>query len=228
MKKIGMLGGMSWESSLEYYRLMNEMVKEALGGTHSANCLMYSFDFQVIEDLQHKGEWGKLTDLMVDEAMNLKNAGAECLVICTNTMHKMAADIEAATMLPIVHIAEVTGNEILKHKLEKVLLLGTKFTMAGSFYKEKLQAKGIDVIVPDDQDQQLVHDIIYNELILGINRLESKEVYMGIIKKYGGMGAQGVVLGCTEIPLLIQQEDVEMRIFDTTLIHAKAAVEFAL
>ena len=228
MKKIGMLGGMSWESSLEYYRLMNEMVKEKLGGTHSANCLMYSFDFQVVESLQHKGEWDKLTQLMVHEALNLKSAGAECIVICTNTMHKMAPDIEVMTKLPIIHIAEVTAEEILKYKIEKVLLLGTKFTMAGSFYKDKLKAKGIEVIVPDDEDQQLVHNIIYNELILGINRLESKQVYKDIIEKYGEIGAQGVILGCTEIPLLIQQEDVEVKVFDTTQIHAKAAVAYAI
>jgi len=228
MKKIGMLGGMSWESSLEYYRLMNEIVKDKLGPTHSANCLMYSFDFHEVEQLQHKGEWTKLTQVMVDEANNLKNAGAQCIVICTNTMHLMAPDIIEATKLPLIHIAEVTGDEIVKSKIKKVLLLGTKFTMNGSFYHDKLKDKGIETIVPNEEEQLIIHSVIYSELILGQIKAESKQAYVDIINKYGKLGAGGVVLGCTEIPLLVKDEDVEIRVFDTTGIHAKAAVEFAI
>lgn len=228
MKKIGLLGGMSWESSLEYYRLINEMVKESLGESHSANCLMYSFDFHEVEVLQHKGEWDKLTELMVKEAMNLKSAGAECIVICTNTMHRMAPDIEDATHLPLIHIADVTAAEILKHKIYKVLLLGTKFTMSGNFYRERLEAQGIETIVPEVEEQQVVHEIIYNELILGKINPDSRQKYIDLINKYGEVGAKGVVLGCTEIPLLIQQADVDVTVFDTTHIHSKAVVEFSI
>ncbi|MCR3955321.1 MAG: aspartate/glutamate racemase family protein [Gudongella sp.] len=228
MKKIGLLGGMSWESSLEYYRIINEAVKEKLGGSHSASSLMYSFDFHEIEDLQHRGEWEKLTDLMVDEAKNLKNAGAEFVVICTNTMHLMAPDIEAGTGLRVIHIAEATGDEILKRKVQKVLLLGTRFTMEGIFYRQKLEEKGIEVIIPAESDRQVVHDIIYNELILGDLNPESRRKYVEIINKAAAIGVTGVVLGCTEIPLLIKDEDVDIEVFDTTDIHARAAADFAI
>ncbi len=225
MKKIGLLGGMSWESSLEYYRLLNEMVKEKLGTTHSAKCLMHSFDFHEVETLQHQGKWEALTDLMVQEAVNLKKAGAECIVICTNTMHKMAPDIEGATHLPVIHIADATANEINRRYVDKVLLLGTKFTMEGAFYKERLEKKGIEVVIPDESDRQIVHEIIYQELILGELKEESKKEYIKIIQK---QEVSGVVLGCTEIPLLISENDVTIEVFDTTEIHASAAVSFAL
>mgnify|MGYP002724332722 CR=1 FL=1 len=228
MKKMGLLGGMSWESSLEYYRIMNETVKEKLGGSHSANCLMYSFDFQEIEDLQHRGEWEKLKRLMIDEAKNLKKAGAESIVICTNTMHLMAPDIESGTGLKVIHIAEATGDEILKRGVKKVLLLGTKFTMEGTFYREKLEEKGIEVIIPTESDRQVIHDIIYNELILGDFNSESRRKYVEIINKAAAIGVTGVVLGCTEIPLLIKDKDVDIEVFDTTEIHAKAAIEHAI
>lgn len=228
MKKIGMLGGMSWESSLEYYRIMNELVKEKLGYTHSANCLLYSFDFYEVEQLQHKGEWEQLTKLMVDEANNLKNAGAECIVICTNTMHLMAPDIIKSTHLPLIHIAEVTGDEIVVNGINKVLLLGTKFTMNGTFYHEKLKDKGVETIVPSEEEQLIVHNVIYNELILGDIKEDSKQAYIEIINKYAKQGAGGVVLGCTEIPLLVKDDDVEIKVFDTTMIHAKASVDFAI
>lgn len=228
MKKIGMLGGMSWESSLEYYRIMNELVKEKLGYTHSANCLLYSFDFYEVEQLQHKGEWEQLTKLMVDEANNLKNAGAECIVICTNTMHLMAPDIIKSTHLPLIHIAEVTGDEIVVNGINKVLLLGTKFTMNGTFYHEKLKDKGVETIVPNEEEQLIVHNVIYNELILGDIKEDSKQAYIEIINKYAKQGAGGVVLGCTEIPLLVKDDDVEIKVFDTTMIHAKASVDFAI
>lgn len=228
MKKIGMLGGMSWESSAEYYRIMNELVKETLGATHSANCLLYSFDFDEIEKLQHGDEWEKLTQVMVKEALNLKKAGAECIVICTNTMHLMAADIEKSTKLPLIHIADVTGDEIVKNNINKVLLLGTKFTMTGNFYKNRLQLKGIETVVPNDNEREIIHKIIYNELILGTINLESKQSYINIINKYSKLGVQGVILGCTEIPLLIQEKDVDIKVFDTTYIHAKAALNYAI
>jgi len=228
MKKMGLLGGMSWESSLEYYRIMNETVKEKLGGSHSANCLMYSFDFQEIENLQHRGEWEKLKRLMIDEAKNLKKAGAESIVICTNTMHLMAPDIESGTGLKVIHIAEATGDEILKRGVKKVLLLGTKFTMEGTFYREKLEEKGIEVIIPTESDRQVVHDIIYNELILGELNPQSRRKYVEIINRAADIGVTGVVLGCTEIPLLIKDKDVDIEVFDTTEIHAKAAIEHAI
>lgn len=228
MKKIGLLGGMSWESSLDYYRILNELVKSKLGGSHSVKCLMYSFDFHEVEELQHKGQWEALTNLMVKEAKNLKIAGAECIVICTNTMHLMAPDIEKNTGLKVIHIADATGDEIIKRNVNKVLLLGTRFTMEGSFYKERLENKGIEVLIPDESDQQIIHDIIYNELILGVLKPESKQTYIKIINKMIEKGVTGVVLGCTEIPLLIKESDVAIEVFDTTEIHSRAAVEYAI
>jgi aspartate racemase len=228
MKKIGLLGGMSWESSLEYYKLMNELVKSKLGGSHSVKCLLYSFDFHEIEELQHRGKWEKLTSLLVKESENLKKAGANCIVICTNTMHLMASDIEKSTGLKVIHIADVTGDEIIKRNVNKVLLLGTKFTMESSFYKERLENKGIEVVIPNELDRQIIHDIIYNELILGVLKQESKQSYIKIINKMIEEGIQGVVLGCTEIPMLIKQGDVPVEVFDTTEIHSRAAVDFAI
>ena len=228
MKKIGLLGGMSWESSLEYYKLMNELVKSKLGGSHSVKCLLHSFDFHEIEELQHRGKWEKLTSLLVKEAENLKKAGADCIVISTNTMHLMASDIEKSTGLKVIHIADVTGDEIIKRNVNKVLLLGTKFTMESSFYKERLEKKGIEVVIPNELDRQIIHDIIYNELILGVLKQESKQSYIKIINKIIEEGIQGVVLGCTEIPMLIKQGDVPVEVFDTTEIHSRAAVDFAI
>ncbi|MDW7668937.1 MAG: aspartate/glutamate racemase family protein [Bacillota bacterium] len=228
MKKIGLLGGMSWESSLEYYKILNELVKSKLGGSHSADCLLYSFDFHEVEVLQNKGKWKSLTKLMVDESINLKNAGAEFIVICANTMHLMAPDIEEKTGLKVIHIADATGDEVVKRNVKKVLLLGTKFTMEGTFYKDRLKNKGIEVLIPDVTDRQIIHDIIYNELILGILNPESKQIYINIIEKMTDKDVEGVILGCTEIPLLIKDKDVSVEVFDTTEIHAKAAIEYAL
>lgn len=228
MKKIGLLGGMSWESSLEYYRIMNELVKSKLGGSHSVECLMHSFDFHEIEELQHNGEWDTLTNLLVQEANNLKLAGAECIVICTNTMHLMATDIEKNTGLQVIHIADATGDEIVRRNIDKVLLLGTKFTMEGSFYRDKLENRGVEIVLPDEQDRQIIHDVIYHELVVGVIKQESKNSYIKIINKGIEKGIKGVVLGCTEIPLLIKQGDIDIEVFDTTEIHSKAAVEFAL
>lgn len=228
MKRIGLLGGMSWESSLEYYRIINEEVKNKLGKSNSADCIMYSFNFQEVEELQHEGKWEELTNMMVNEAENLKKAGAEFIVICTNTMHKMAPDIEKKTNLKVLHIAEATADAIRTKKLKKVLLLGTKFTMEGVFYKNILKENEIDVSIPNEEDRNIVHNIIYNELVRGIIKEESKNKYLYIINKMKNQGIEGVVLGCTEIPLLIKQKFLDIPVFDTTSIHAKAAVEFAL
>lgn len=229
MKKIGMLGGMSWESSLEYYRMMNEEVKTILGGTHSANCLLYSFDFQQIERLQHEGKWDELTRIMVEEAMNLKKAGANLIVICTNTMHLVAPSIEAATSLPVLHIADVTGHAIKQENLKKVALLGTRFTMESSFYRDLLKERyEIELMIPNEEDRQCIHDIIYDELIFGIITEASRLAYTRIIESLQADGAEGVILGCTEIPLLIQQQHVSIPLFDTTYLHATAAVRKAL
>lgn len=229
MKTIGLIGGMSWESSLEYYRIINEAVKEKLGGLHSAQCLMYSVDFEEIEVLQHRDRWDELTDIMVDAALRLKRGGADFIVICTNTMHKMAAEMEKRAGIKVLHIAEVTGEEIRQRKIKTVGLLGTKFTMEQDFYKKIIKDKfDINVVIPNAMERGVVHDIIYNELCKGIIREESKEKYKEIIQHLVFQGVEGIVLGCTEIPLLIQQDDCDVPVFDTTHIHALAAVELSL
>jgi len=228
MKRIGLIGGMSWESSQDYYRIINEEVKAQLEGSHSADCIMYSFDFQLIEDLQHNGEWEKLTQIMVDEANNLKKAGAEFIVICTNTMHIMAKDIEEKTNLKVLHIAQATASAIKEKQLKKVLLLGTKFTMEGTFYKDILNENDIEVIIPNDEDREFIHQVIYTELVRGIVKAESKQKYLSIINSLKEKGIEGVVLGCTEIPMLVKQEDLDIPVLNTTEIHSKAAAKFSL
>lgn len=229
MKTIGLIGGMSWESSLEYYRIINETVKFKLGELHSAKCLMYSVDFQEIETLQHQNKWEELTIIMVDAAKNLKNGGADFIVICTNTMHRMAKNIENIVGIKVLHIAKVTGEKIAEKRMKKVGLLGTKFTMEGDFYKKVIKEKyDIDIIIPSDEDREVVHKVIYDELCKGEIKDSSKEKYKEIIKNLAKKGAEGVILGCTEIPLLIKQEDVDIEVFDTTTIHAISAVEYAL
>jgi aspartate racemase len=229
MKTIGLIGGMSWESSVDYYRIINEETRNILGGSHSSKCLMYSFDFHEIEELQNKNSWEELTKEMVLQADNLKKAGADFIVICTNTMHIMAPDIEKRTGLKVLHIADVTGKEIKRKSIGKVALLGTKFTMEGSFYKKVLKDKhNIDIVIPNDEDREVIHNIIYNELVRGIIKDDSRQKYIKIIDKLMDKGAEGVVLGCTEIPLLIKQKDVSIPIFNTTEIHSKAAVRYAI
>lgn len=229
MKKIGLLGGMSWESSLEYYRIINEEVKRKLGGTHSAKCVLNSLDFGEIEGLQHQNEWDRLAELMVIEVNNLKNAGSDFIVICTNTMHIMATEIEERTGLHVLHIADTTGDVIKKAGLDTIGLLGTRFTMEGNFYKKRLKDNyGVNTITPDENDRKIIHQVIYQELVKGELNEESRLQYLEIIDKLRKKGAQGVILGCTEIPLLIKQDRSSLTIFDTTTIHAKAAVEFAL
>lgn len=220
---------MSWESSLEYYRIINETVKERLGNLHSAACIMYSFDFAEIEKLQQRGDWKECTSLMIDAAERLERAGADCIVICTNTMHKMADDVQKNIKIPLLHIADATAEKIGARRLKKVGLLGTKFTMEEGFYKDRLARKyGLEVIVPDEEERQTVHRIIYDELCLGTIRGSSKNQMKKIIQNLVAAGAEGIILGCTELPLLIHQEDVAVPLFDTTTIHAKHAVACAL
>lgn len=228
MNRVGLLGGMSWESSLEYYKIINTLVKERLGKGHSADLLMYSFDFYQIEQLQHHNQWEELTRLMVQEATNLKQAGAKAIVICTNTMHKMAQTIEEETQLEVIHIAKATAKAVVSKKINKVLLLGTKFTMNGDFYKNILLSNGISVESPSEDDQEIIHNVIYHELIHGVFSEKSKQMYIGIIHKAVASGVQGVILGCTEIPLLIQQNDISVPIFDTTRIHCEEVVSYLL
>ena len=229
MKTIGLLGGMSWESSLVYYRIINETVKARLGGLHSAQCLMYSVDFAEIEALQHAGEWDLLTQQMISAVHHLKQGGADFLVICTNTMHRMADEIEAATRMPLVHIADATAQAIRALGMKTVGLLGTRFTMEEDFYRGRLQNKhNLNVIIPEEAQRELVHRVIYEELVKGEIRADSRNAFKEVIMRLKARGAQGVILGCTEIPLLIQQEDVDLPVFDTTHIHAEAAVDWAL
>jgi len=229
MKTIGMIGGMSWESSIEYYRIINETVKEKLGGLHSAKSLMYSVDFAEIEALQHAGRWAEATQAMIEAAQHVESGGADFVVICTNTMHKMADEVEAAIGIPLLHIADATAEAIKSQGLSRIGLLGTKFTMEEDFYRGRLVEKhGLDALIPEADDREIVHRIIYDELVLGEIKAESREQYKHIIEKLIAAGAQGIILGCTEIGLLVKEEDSRVPLFDTTYIHAVSAVEMAL
>jgi aspartate racemase len=229
MKTIGMIGGMSWESSIEYYRIVNETVKERLGGLHSARCVMYSVDFAEIETLQHQDRWQEASDILVEAAQKVERAGADFVVLCTNTMHKLADDIQANLDIPFLHIADATAYAIQAAGIQKVGLLGTRFTMEEDFYKGRLQDKhGLTVIVPGEQDRAVIDRVIYNELVLGDIRQESKKQYMQVMDGLVQSGTQGIILGCTEIGLLVQQEDSRVPLFDTARIHAEAAVDYAL
>jgi aspartate racemase len=229
MKTIGLIGGMSWESSIEYYRIINETVHARLGGVHSAKSLMYSFDFAEIESLQHEGDWNQLTREMVNAAQTLERGGADLLIICTNTMHRMADEVQAAIDIPLLHIADAAAQAVKAQHINTVGLLGTRFTMEGDFYRLRLEEKhGLNILIPPEAARGTVHHIIYDELVKGEIRDSSRDAYLQIIEKLQTNGAQGVILGCTEIPLLIKQSDVAIPIFDTTTIHAQAAVEMAL
>ena len=229
MRTLGLIGGMTWHSTVDYYRLINEGVAARLGGYRSAEMVMVSVDFAPVEDLQTKGDWTGLGRMMVRAAKVLEGAGAEALVICANTMHQLAPDIEAAVRLPIIHIADAAAAEINKRGLGTVALLGTRYTMEMDFYRGRLASRhGLTVIVPDGPQRDIVHRIIYDELGQGVIRDESRRAYVGIIEDLVRRGAQGVILGCTEIPLLIQQKDSPVPVFDTTALHAAAAVDFAL
>ena len=229
MKTIGLIGGMSWESSAVYYNLINRTVKEKLGGFHSCKSIMVTVDFAEIEKLQHLGEWTQLDQIMADSAKQLEAAGADIAVLCTNTMHLCTPAILDNISIPFLHIAQATGMEIESQGLKKVALLGTKFTMEKDFYKKYINDHfGIEVIIPSDEERDLIHNIIYGELVQGKILDESREVYKEIIGHLEEQGAEGVILGCTEIPLLISNSDVNIHVFDTTTIHAHKAVEWAL
>ena len=229
MKTIGLIGGMSWESSIEYYRILNEAVRERLGGLHSAVSLMLSVDFAEIEKLQMAGDWDAAGQILAQTAADLQAGGADCVVLCTNTMHKVADAITDAITIPFIHIADPTAAAIKAAGLNTIALLGTDFTMSQDFYKGRLiDQHRLNVLVPTDGDRQTVHRIIYEELVLGEIRAASKAAYLEIINRMIEAGAEGVILGCTEIGLLIKAEDCSVPVFDTTLIHAKAAVDFAL
>lgn len=229
MKTIGMIGGMSWESSVEYYKLVNEGIHQALGGVHSAKSVMVSVDFAEVETLQKEGRWDEATQMMVAAARQVEAAGADFLLICTNTMHKMAAEVQAAVHIPLLHIADAAASAVLEQGIHTVGLLGTRFTMQGDFYKDRLADKfGLKVYTPMPADQDIVHDIIYDELVLGKVTPASRAAYQKIILKLAEQGAEGIILGCTEIGLLVQQSDCSLPLFDTTLLHAQAAVQYAL
>ena len=229
MKTIGLIGGMSWESSLEYYRIINQEVKRQFGGLHSAKILMYSVEFDEIQHLQHIGDWDSLTQIVVDAGKKLEKGGADFIVICTNTMHRMFEEVQSNVNIPLLHIADATAQRIKANGIKTIALLGTKFTMEQNFYKGRLiNNHDINVIVPNEEGRNIVHTIIYNELCQGHVNQPSKEQFVRIIEKLKNEGAEGVILGCTEIPLLIKQADVSIPTFDTTRIHAEMAVAFAL
>ena len=229
MKTIGLIGGMSWESSLEYYRILNETTKLKLGGLHSAKCILYSVDFAEIEALQHQGKWPEAASLMVAAGLSLERAGADFIVLCTNTMHKLADELQADVRIPLLHIADATAQAIKACGLRKVGLLGTRFTMEQDFYKGRLTDKhALTVITPDSDERDVVHRVIYDELCLGIVKDDSRDQYAQIMANMVQSGAEGIILGCTEIELLVHQVDCQVPVFPTTKIHAVAAVEFAL
>lgn len=228
MKTIGVIGGMSWESSLEYYRLLNEAVKGRLGGLHSAQVLLYSLDFQPIEELQDRGDWEALGRAMADAAARLKKGGADGILIASNTMHKLTGAVEEAVGLPLLHIADSAATAALSHGIGRVGLLGTRFTMEQDFYRQRLASHGLEVMIPDERDRAEIHRVIYQELCLGRILDGSRRGFQRIIQRLASNGAQGIVLGCTEIPLLIGQEDSAVPVFDTTRLHVEAAVQWAL
>ena len=228
MKTIGLIGGMSWESTVTYYQVINRVVKEKLGGFNSAKCLLYSVNFDEIEKCQMSGNWQKSGEILHDAALALKRGGADFVVLCTNTMHKVADIITKDLNLPFLHIAQTTADVMKKQNVTKTALFGTKFTMQQDFYKSVLIQNGIDVIIPDEQDVTLINDVIYNELCMGEIRQESKQEFLRIVEIMKNRGAQSIILGCTEIGLLLQQQDTDVKLFDTALIHAEQAALLAL
>ncbi len=229
MKTIGLIGGMSWESSIEYYRIINETAKEKLGGLHSAKSLMVTVDFAEIEKLQHEGRWDDAAQILIRCAQDLEHGGADFIVLCTNTMHKVADQIQEGIKIPFLHIADATAEKIKSAGLQKIGLLGTRFTMEQEFYKSRLTEKyGLEVLIPNNAERELVHRVIYDELCLGVVKNDSRNNYKEIMQSLVEQGAQGIILGCTEIELLVKQEDASIPLFPTSRIHAEAAVEYAL
>ena len=229
MKTIGLIGGMSWESTALYYEWLNNGIKNRLGGLHSARIALYSVNFEEIEKLQHQGDWDALGNILANAARNVEAGGADFLLICTNTMHKVALAVESAITIPLLHIADPTGQELQKKSKTRPALLGTDFTMSQLFYKQRLLDEfGIECMIPEPEERKIIHRIIYEELCLGTIKSESREEYKKIIQRMMQDGADSVILGCTEITLLIKQEDVDLEVFDTTALHASAAVDFSL
>ena len=228
MKTIGLIGGMSWESTIPYYRIINEGIKEKLGGLHSAKIILYSVEFDEIEKCQSSNQWDKSAEILGDAAKKLESAGADFILICTNTMHKVAPEIQDMISVPIIHIADATADKLQEANINKVALLGTKYTMTEDFYRERLIKRGFDVLIPDLDDINKVNDIIFNELCVGEIKEHSQAEFYRIIDALKNKGAEAVILGCTEIGLLVQQENSSLPVFDTTVIHANKAVELAL
>lgn len=228
MKTIGLIGGMSWESTVTYYQMINEGIKDSLGGLHSAKVLLYSVDFFEIEALMSRGAWDEAAELLGDVAQRLEAAGADMILICTNTLHKVAPQVQSRIRVPLVHIAEAAAEELLSKGITRVGLLGTKYTMTQEFYREKLTERGIDVLIPEGEEIDLVNRVIFDELCLGVVKEDSKAGYLKVIANLQARGAQGILLGCTELGLIVSQEDVSLPLFDTTVIHAKKAIELAL
>ena len=228
MKKIGLIGGMSWESSLLYYRLINQGIQQRLGNLHSASLLMYSVDFAPIEQLQHLGDWDSAAEILVDAARRLEAGGADFFLIGTNTMHQVADVVAGAVSIPMLHIADATAKQLVSDKVNRVGLLGTAFTMELDFYRDRIEHHGIELVVPEMHDRQMVHDIIYQELCLGKIDDDSREVYLAIIDRLAEQRIDAVILGCTEIGMLIDSSHTDIRLYDSMAIHAKAAVEYAL
>ena len=229
MRTLGLIGGMTWHSTVDYYKLINQGVQDRLGGTHSAKIVLHSVDFSPVEHLQNRGEWGALGEIMAGAARSLESAGAEAVVICANTMHRLADDITAAVRIPLIHIADATAAKVKAEGLKTVGLLGTRFTMEMDFYRGRLAAMhGLKALVPDEPGRTVVHDVIYKELAHGLVRPEARQAYVEVIRDLVKRGAEGVILGCTEIPMLVGAKDSPVPVFDTTALHAAAAVDFAL
>ncbi len=228
MKTIGMIGGMSWESTLEYYRLINGKIREKRGGNHSGEIVMYSFDFNKIVQFQEKSRWDDLEDMMVEAGKGLKNAGADFLIICANTMHKSAEEVESEVTLPLIHIGDAVAYEIKREGLKTISLLGTKYVMEGDFYQKKLHEHGLKTLVPEKDDREIIHEIIYEELCRGKVKKSSRKELIKIIERLEEKGSEGIILGCTELPLLIKEKDVMAPIFNSTKIHSLAAVDSSL
>lgn len=228
MKTIGLLGGMSWESTLSYYSVINETVQQTLGGLHSAQCLLYSVDFAPLAQYQAEGRWDEEANVLTEAALCLEKAGADFIVICSNTPHKVAPQIRDALRIPLLHIAEVTADKLLLSHITKVGLLGTRYTLTESFYRDILEAKGLEVVLPEASSIERLNNIIFDELCLGITREKSKAYYVRVIESMVAQGAQGIILGCTELGELIQSTDVSVPLFDTAYLHARAAALYAL
>lgn len=228
MKTIGLIGGMSWESTVTYYQIINTVVKERLGGLHSARCILYSVEFDEIERCQSSGDWERAGAILAGAAAGLERAGADFIVICTNTMHKVAGQVRAAVSVPLLHIAQVTAAELRRQGVERVALLGTRYTMEQDFYQSVIADSGIEVLIPGEEARARVNAVIFDELCRGVISQDSRRAFLDIIAELAGRGAQGVILGCTEIGLLVRQEDTPVPLFDTTLLHAKRAALDAL